>query len=61
MRGIVNFDSSRSVMDGGVLVNKPVGPALEAIWELPAYRQVRRVLAYVTPDASAHDGRGERR
>jgi patatin-related protein len=50
MRGIANFSSSRYVIDGGVLVNKPVGPVLRAIFGLPADRQVRRVLAYVVPD-----------
>ena len=46
----VAFTRSRWVLDGGVLVNKPVRPALEAISAQPADRQVRRVLAYVVPD-----------
>lgn len=46
----VRFPGSRYVLDGGVLVNKPVRPALAAIAAQPAGRQVRRVLAYVVPD-----------
>jgi patatin-related protein len=53
MRGIANFDLSRYVLDGGVLLNKPVRPALDAIAVQPARRQVRRVLAYVVPDPGA--------
>ncbi len=50
MRGIANFSSSRFVMDGGVLVNKPISPVLRTIFSMPAEQQVRRVLAYVVPD-----------
>jgi len=46
----VNATMSRFAVDGGVLMNKPVGPALEAIFDAPADRPVRRVLAYVVPD-----------
>ena len=53
MKGAASFTSSRYTVDGGVLVNKPVGPALRAILGLPAERQVRRVLAYVVPDPGA--------
>jgi patatin-related protein len=53
MAGYSNFANSRFVLDGGVLLNKPVQPALEAIFRLPAERQVRRVLAYVNPDPGA--------
>jgi predicted acylesterase/phospholipase RssA len=45
-----SFDESRWTIDGGVLVNKPLGPALRAIVSQPASQQVRRVLAYVVPD-----------
>jgi patatin-related protein len=48
--GRVNATMSRFAVDGGVLVNKPLGPALEAIFDAPAYRPVRRVLAYIVPD-----------
>ena len=48
--GLANFSTSQFVVDGGVLRNKPVRPALEAIYRQSASRQVRRVLAYVVPD-----------
>jgi patatin-related protein len=48
--GQANFDKSQFVIDGGVLLNKPVRPALDAIYRQPAEKQVRRVLAYVVPD-----------
>jgi patatin-related protein len=50
MRCHADFDETRFTVDGGVLVNKPIGPAIKAIYEEPASRQVRRVLAYVVPD-----------
>jgi patatin-related protein len=48
--GKANFRSSQYVVDGGVLLNKPIRPALEAIYRQTAEFQVRRVLAYVVPD-----------
>lgn len=50
MDGHTTFTRSRYVLDGGVLVNKPMAPALDAIAAQSAERQVRRVLAYVVPD-----------
>lgn len=50
MEGIATFSRSRFVIDGGVLRNEPIAPALAAIWRLPAEAQVRRVLLYVNPD-----------
>jgi patatin-related protein len=47
--GRLNFAVSQYVVDGGVLLNKPLRPALEAIYRQPAGLQVRRVLAYVVP------------
>jgi patatin-related protein len=42
---------SRFVVDGGALVNKPIGPVLRDIFAQPASdRRVRRVLAFVAPD-----------
>jgi patatin-related protein len=35
--------------DGGLLANRPLGPALQAIFDRPAHDEVRRVLAYVVP------------
>ena len=45
-----NFQQSRFVVDGGILLNQPLRPALRAIFRQPASKQVRRVLAYVVPD-----------
>lgn len=53
MRGVANFSQSRWVIDGGVLVNTPFRPALDAIATLPAEGAVRRVLAYVVPHPTA--------
>ncbi|MGH2751209.1 MAG: patatin-like protein [Actinomycetota bacterium] len=50
MSGIATFRQSRFVMDGGVLMNQPIAPALAAIAAQPADRQVRRILAYINPD-----------
>ncbi len=46
----VNTTKSRWAIDGGVLVNKPLGPALKAIFARRADTSVRRVLAYIVPD-----------
>ena len=53
MAGIADFDAERWVIDGGVLVNTPFRPALDAIKTLPADRPVRRVLGYVVPNPAA--------
>lgn len=45
-----SFTESRWTVDGGVLMNKPLDPALDAIAEQSAAEQVRRVLLYVVPD-----------
>ncbi|MFK4446978.1 patatin-related protein [Caballeronia udeis] len=42
--------STRYVIDGGILDNKPFRGALQAIFQMPTQRGVRRVLAYVNPD-----------
>jgi patatin-related protein len=47
--GRANFAESQYVIDGGVLLNKPLRPALEAVHSQAADTQVRRVLAYVVP------------
>lgn len=44
------FVSTRYVIDGGILDNKPFRGALQAIFQMPTQRSVRRVLAYVNPD-----------
>ena len=48
--GQANFDQAQYVLDGGILLNKPIRPALEAIYRQPGGQQIRRVLAYVVPD-----------
>jgi patatin-related protein len=51
MKGDIDLEESRFVVDGGVLVNKPLLPVLRAIFAQPAGQQmVRRVFAYVVPD-----------
>ncbi|MGB9280203.1 MAG: patatin-like protein [Pseudonocardiaceae bacterium] len=48
----INATSTRYVVDGGVLANRPLGPALDAVLARTAEHDVRRVLAYVTPTTS---------
>ncbi|MGK4584829.1 patatin-like protein [Kitasatospora sp. HPMI-4] len=48
--GGTDFGQSQYVLDGGVLLNKPIRPALEAVYRQSVGVQVRRVLAYVVPD-----------
>ncbi|MDV6011454.1 patatin-like protein [Haloechinothrix sp. LS1_15] len=56
--GRADFRRSQFVVDGGVLLNRPLRPALDAIYRQPADVQVRRLLAYVVPnpaEAPAYD------
>jgi patatin-related protein len=48
--GRANFQRSQFVIDGGILRNKPIRPAIDAVYKQPADQQVRRILAYVVPD-----------
>src|SRR5262249_37912691 len=48
--GRASFDVSQYVVDGGVLLNKPIRPALEAIYRQPAQEEGRRLPAYLVPD-----------
>jgi patatin-related protein len=50
MAGIADFDRDRWVIDGGVLMNTPLQPVLDAIVAAPATVQTRRVLLLVVPD-----------
>ena len=50
--GQTNFSVSQYVIDGGVLLNKPVRPALEAIYRQTGEKQIRRILTYIVPDAA---------
>ncbi|MBB4687897.1 patatin-like protein [Amycolatopsis jiangsuensis] len=49
MTGYTDLMRSHWITDGGVLVNKPLGPALEEIFERPSSADVRRLLLYVVP------------
>lgn len=49
MKDIANFSLGQFTIDGGTLVNKPIGAALEQVYMQPATTPVRRVLAYVNP------------
>lgn len=55
MAPVASFSSSRWVIDGGVLVNTPFRPALDAVATLPAERPVRRIVGYVVPQLVAPD------
>jgi patatin-related protein len=50
---------SHWLTDGGVLQNKPLGPALREIFERPADHDVRRLLLYVVPSADGASADGE--
>ena len=43
-------ETSRLLLDGGILDNRPFEAALEGIAKLPANGDTRRVLAYIVPD-----------
>jgi predicted acylesterase/phospholipase RssA len=50
MQGIANWDQSGYCVDGGVLLNRPLRPAVDAIFRQPADREVRRIVLFVAPD-----------
>jgi patatin-related protein len=54
--GEANFAAAQYVIDGGVLLNKPIRPAMDAIYQQPGREEVRRVLAYVVPDPGGTAG-----
>ena len=56
MAGIASFASSKWAIDGGVLVNKPIGPAIDLLRERRPVRDGKRVLFYVNPDPSGGGG-----
>jgi patatin-related protein len=49
MQKYANITRPHWVADGGLLANRPINPLLQAIFDCPADRQVRRVLLYVVP------------
>ena len=53
MDGVASFEHSKWVVDGGVLVNRPIRPAIDAVFAQRAEQRVRRVLVYVVPDPGA--------
>lgn len=61
MAAVANFTQSGFVIDGGALLNRPIGLALNAIFEQPADRQVRRALAYIDPNPSGDAGHSHQR
>jgi patatin-related protein len=48
----LNATTTGWAVDGGVLVNRPLGPALRWVFQRPAAGMVRRVLAYVVPSSA---------
>ena len=44
------LEYSRYAVDGGVLLNRPLKPALDAVMAQPASREVRRLMLFVAPD-----------
>ena len=48
-------DASRShwAADGGLLVNRPIAPLLQSIFDREADRQVRRALLYIVPSSGS--------
>ncbi|WP_206785331.1 patatin-like protein [Amycolatopsis sp. MtRt-6] len=47
---------SHWLTDGGVLLNKPLRPALREIFERPSHADVRRLLLYVVPTGEGETG-----
>ena len=55
MQRYSNTTASRWAADGGLLVNRPIAPALQTIFDKEADRYVRRVLLYVVPSSGSPD------
>jgi patatin-related protein len=49
MAQFTGTQATQFAADGGLLSNRPLGPALQAVFDRPADRDVRRVLAFVVP------------
>jgi hypothetical protein len=52
MTDLSNATSSCFVADGGLLANRPIAPAVRAVFDRPANQEVRRILLYVVPTAA---------
>lgn len=50
MQTVANWKGSRYTLDGGLVMNRPLEPAVRAIYEQRASREVRRLLLFVVPD-----------
>ncbi len=62
MRDTAGIQSSRWMVDGGVLDNEPFAPVLDRIARRPITRDVDRIVAYIDPeDATAAAGRRRHR
>jgi patatin-related protein len=48
-----SFTKGRWAVDGGVLVNEPLGAALDRVWKRDAGSEVRRVALFVNPTPAA--------
>ena len=49
MAAFSGAQAAQFAADGGLLTNRPLGPALQAVFDRAADREVRRVLAFVVP------------
>jgi len=49
MAQFTGTQATQFAADGGLLSNRPIGPALQAVFDRAADRDVRRVLAFVVP------------
>ena len=49
MAPFTSTERTQFAADGGLLANRPLGPALQAVFDRAADRDVRRVLAFVVP------------
>ena len=52
MAPFTGIKQTQFAADGGLLANRPLGPALQAVFDRSADREVRRVLAFVVPTVS---------
>ncbi|MGP9016873.1 patatin-like protein [Streptomyces sp. BR1] len=49
MKPYADITRDHWVADGGLLANRPIAPVLQAVFDRPAERHIRRVLLYVVP------------